>query len=638
MARKLYRATWAVLVLAMSLLAFDVGAPSVAVAQMTIGPDGDWTVGPTDGPAGWITQRCADAGKLATMPASLLGTTTGSLAWAGGGLANPGTYYPVIGGGGSAGAAGAAGVGAGGAGAAGALTAPATLSGGTVGAAALVFAGALCGTVNTLTWGKFAAGWLLRDKPTTPPLSLSGLTSTGLVACESFGITAPATDKCFRVSWASLPTTTPFSGVRIRLVNASVGALENGGSCTYSSAVVMSPCQYWANGMQNAWNASNMNNLTVTGSTTGPGSVTLRARCYEDPTCMLQTNQRLEVYVQSSGEVLGTLALDPALQSKGQLRKIRATITCQTPAGDIRTLTNDSPGFWDNEQSGPGDWRAPVCEPGEVPVKGQFRRFRVGDPVFGTWPGEDIFGWDLPAPVKANPTTLQCFVVGVTNCPIYETSPSDPNPRVGGATGVAVPRSDLDNPLTEVLQQLADVIDEERTRIGTPAPTTTTPGATTTTTPGVTTTTVASDPCAGGAPSSACPPPSGPDAEDPPGEAGSECFPSGWGWLNPVEWVLKPVKCALLWAFWDADSAQEMSDLWDGTGEPWAEAIVETAGNVEFSADAGPCIPIEDVEEVCTSDVLGLELPGAVSSVIAAVFAFALVFEVVGLFARVTGG
>lgn len=29
----------------------------------------------------------------------------------------------------------------------------------------------------------------------------------------------------------------------------------------------------------------------------------------------------------------------------------------------------------------------------------------------------------------------------------------------------------------------------------------------------------------------------------------TECFPSGWGKLNPFEWVYKPVKCAMVWAF-----------------------------------------------------------------------------------------
>lgn len=30
---------------------------------------------------------------------------------------------------------------------------------------------------------------------------------------------------------------------------------------------------------------------------------------------------------------------------------------------------------------------------------------------------------------------------------------------------------------------------------------------------------------------------------------GGECFPEGWGVFNPVEWVYKPVVCALKWAF-----------------------------------------------------------------------------------------
>jgi hypothetical protein len=29
----------------------------------------------------------------------------------------------------------------------------------------------------------------------------------------------------------------------------------------------------------------------------------------------------------------------------------------------------------------------------------------------------------------------------------------------------------------------------------------------------------------------------------------AECFPSGWGLLNPFEWVYKPVKCVFTWAF-----------------------------------------------------------------------------------------
>lgn len=32
-------------------------------------------------------------------------------------------------------------------------------------------------------------------------------------------------------------------------------------------------------------------------------------------------------------------------------------------------------------------------------------------------------------------------------------------------------------------------------------------------------------------------------------DSGEECFPNGWGWFNPAQWVLRPIKCALVWAF-----------------------------------------------------------------------------------------
>jgi len=40
----------------------------------------------------------------------------------------------------------------------------------------------------------------------------------------------------------------------------------------------------------------------------------------------------------------------------------------------------------------------------------------------------------------------------------------------------------------------------------------------------------------------------GPDPSHETGESGV-CFPHGWGIFNPVEWVYRPVKCALVWAF-----------------------------------------------------------------------------------------
>lgn len=45
---------------------------------------------------------------------------------------------------------------------------------------------------------------------------------------------------------------------------------------------------------------------------------------------------------------------------------------------------------------------------------------------------------------------------------------------------------------------------------------------------------------------------------------GSSCWPSGFSSLfNPVEWILAPIKCALVWAF--VPSASDVSDLWRDT-------------------------------------------------------------------------
>lgn len=47
-----------------------------------------------------------------------------------------------------------------------------------------------------------------------------------------------------------------------------------------------------------------------------------------------------------------------------------------------------------------------------------------------------------------------------------------------------------------------------------------------------------------------------------PNAGGGECYPTGWAAFNPVEWVLKPVECALSWAF--VPSVATVTDLQDG--------------------------------------------------------------------------
>lgn len=69
----------------------------------------------------------------------------------------------------------------------------------------------------------------------------------------------------------------------------------------------------------------------------------------------------------------------------------------------------------------------------------------------------------------------------------------------------------------------------------------------------------------------------GSPSQDPTAER--ECFPSGWGVLNPVEWVVRPVQCALEWAFVPRESVvqakmQEVTDTWADTPPAKVAAMV----------------------------------------------------------------
>lgn len=46
-------------------------------------------------------------------------------------------------------------------------------------------------------------------------------------------------------------------------------------------------------------------------------------------------------------------------------------------------------------------------------------------------------------------------------------------------------------------------------------------------------------------------------------EQEEECWPDGWGWFNPAEWVYRPIKCALVWAFVPDDPGGPIGELQD---------------------------------------------------------------------------
>lgn len=118
-----------------------------------------------------------------------------------------------------------------------------------------------------------------------------------------------------------------------------------------------------------------------------------------------------------------------------------------------------------------------------------------------------------------------------------------------------------------------------------------------------------------------------------PGQGG-DCLPDGWGWLNPVEWVVKPLKCVLMWFFWDQTAANEMSDMWRNSGGEWSNWLRDSADGIELSAAAGPCMEIEGFE-VCTSSWLQWEAPSAVTLFLSAWLTITMSIEILGMFASI---
>lgn len=83
-----------------------------------------------------------------------------------------------------------------------------------------------------------------------------------------------------------------------------------------------------------------------------------------------------------------------------------------------------------------------------------------------------------------------------------------------------------------------------------------------------------------------------PPPEATPGE-NDACWPSGWGLLNPASWVLRPVKCALRWAFVPSIGGVQgpidgmRADLAATTPGLWVGALGDLAG--EFNRSEAGC-------------------------------------------------
>lgn len=341
-----------------------------------------------------------------------------------------------------------------------------------------------------------------------------------------------------------------------------------------------------------------------------------------------------------------TVAMGPVLSDaeldQGKPRRMRSNLTCKRPLdGDIVTVSDTSEWWWDGEAQGPSNWTPQTCPNGYAPIEVDVSRQRAvgGTTSAPEWvdDGDSVIQWEHDDDVIGNPDALQCWVVPfqLSNCPVHDPDPGNPAApkRLGGPDGVPFPK-DAPTTKTDTIDDILDGITWPDTDPRT-NPTTTTSLVTTTTTATstTTTTTIATD-------DERCPGPGCPTPEPPPddGSGDSECLPNGWGWFNPIEWVLKPVKCALLWFFWDDHVADQFGELWGETADPWVDAVTGTVGGVEFSSAVGPCLPEMQGAELCTSELLQLELPQLLIVLITGALGMTVVFELVGMFARVTEG
>lgn len=323
--------------------------------------------------------------------------------------------------------------------------------------------------------------------------------------------------------------------------------------------------------------------------------------------------------------------LAPSIQAEGRRYRMHARVECLAPGAPTSSVVESSSSVFTQLAGSVDDLVAPTCPAGTAPIDVEVRRqWAYGGSInpavwvndTGTDPSID---WAMDDDIRTNPTSLQCWVQGVTVCPMYDPDPSNPaTPReLGGPGGVPVPKS---GPTvgTETVPKIVEAALPPTDPRDAPTPTTS-PSVTTTTSPPTTLAPPVDPPdpcvgawCVGG--------PQGP----PPGGDGAECWPAGWGWFNPVEWVLRPVKCALLWAFWDQETADEIASV--GTDKGW----LDLASGFQTDPAAGPCIEL-DPGEICSSAVLGVELPESVHIVFTGVLMVVIVFECIGLFARATG-
>lgn len=526
-----------------------------------------------------------------SIPATVAGTATGALAF----------ITPIAPGSGGAAltAGGAAAGGAGTAAAGGAVAASGgvALSAATVAAVGAVAAGAFCSTF-------LLKDWLFGEQSLTlPPDFDTGLDHGQPTTCANFGLDFPGY-LCSAVEIGTYPRSAapavPSTYDRFAL-QPWTDLTNPDQLCSASSST---DCM--DDTLDDRWfpvpagiNFTSIlgppQQVLTAGQNNGRVQAIFRWLCDESrlatDACLSRGARVIPLYRNSAVTGAGMYRNPPVILNAdlflyGYHRVLRSTITCWTSTSSntyvTRTATSDT--YRDVES--PPDFTAPSCNDGEVPRSSELKRT-----LPHTTAGDTLLDWKHPAyysGITSLPApTRQCWVVGVTTCPIYDNG--DGTSSVGGAGGTVVAGSPASVQTTTDLLAAglltAPREDPNASTTTTAAPTTTAATSTTTTSTTTPATTIVPGPSE----------PPGRDPIDPNDDEGLGCIPSGWNVFNPFAWVYQPVRCVLIWAFVPDTS---LADRWDELREDaeakppfsigvWAFDTID--GFFSGFSDAGAC-------------------------------------------------
>jgi len=547
--------------------------------------------------------------------------------------------------------------------------ATASLSGGTVLLAGAAFIASFAGTCKALDW---VVGDGARELPTWDPPT--GQTQS-LAQCPQ-GLAPASTEHwCHTIGWGSLS-----APAKRAITNTPLGSSQTyngvtlpapGGTQDEYNVTVGVGSQFRSND-GTTWCPVTSTASTCTVARSDPGSIvvshhcagglqgssiddTLGGVCGVAPGALLAVVDGTTLCATPNtgcSQIRAAWPVSQQANSFGWQRRLRTQTDCRLPNGTLYYAVDWSPPYWDRMVDQRID--SPACPSGAIPLR--FRTWRVtvnggNDPwgssgngldwsptvvtsmspptATGTQAASVRMVWDQAAPAGwatgSAPAWALCLASGA-NCGEPEIVNGTcvwggyASPGMCGTIALepdadAQPRLNPSVPRTE--PSTGTTTDGTLAEPEAQPPTSTTQPPTSTTQPPTTTTQP------------------GQGAGFPSATGDAECMPTGWGWFNPIEWVLEPIKCAFRWAFIpDEVELDERFDALTGLREnpplQWVDEGVTwvSASSVVFVdwASAGPaCTTILDVD-VCPRDWDSDSLmPSWVSAMFVAAMWFVLV-------------